>query len=137
MATIPEQAIQETVPKGLPSKVADWGRKASPETVARLRLLWEQRRFLFRVSVYGFVIFVVIAFLIPKQYQSTTQLMPPDDQSGSPVAMAAALAGKVSGSLAGVTGDILGLKSSGDLFIGILRSRTVQDDLINKLNLRK
>lgn len=51
--------------------------------------------------------------------------------------LAATLASKVTGSLGGIAGDVLGLKSSGDLFIGILRSRTVQDDLINKFDLRK
>jgi capsule polysaccharide export protein KpsE/RkpR len=39
--------------------------------------------------------------------------------------------------LAGVAGDVLGLKTSGDLFVGILESRTVADDLISKFNLRR
>ena len=110
---------------------------ARAQTVARLRLLWEQRRFLFRASVYGLVVFTAIAFLIPKRFESTVQLMPPDDQSASGMMMAAAMASKISGTLGGVAGDILGIKSSGDLFIGVLRSRTVQDDVINKLDLRK
>ena len=50
--------------------------------------------------------------------------------------MAAALGNKMSGALGGVAGDILGMKSSEDLFIGILRSRTVQDDLITRLDLK-
>ena len=104
--------------------------------VARLRLLWETRRFLFRTSVYGLVAFTAIAFLIPKRFESTVVLMPPDDQSASGMMMAAALANRISGSLGGVAGDILGIKSSGDLFIGILTSRTVQDDVIRKLDLK-
>jgi capsule polysaccharide export protein KpsE/RkpR len=40
------------------------------------------------------------------------------------------------GALAGIAGNVLGLKTSSDLFIGVLQSRTVQDDLINKFNLR-
>src|SRR5579864_9472401 len=110
---------------------------ARARTVARLRLLWEQRRFLFRASVYGLALFTVIAFLIPKRFESTVVLMPPDDQSSSGMMMAAALASKISGTLGGVAGDVLGVKSSGDLFIGILRSRTVQDDVIGKLDLKK
>ena len=110
---------------------------ARARTVARLRLLWEQRRFLLRASVYGLVLFTAIAFLIPKRFESTVVLMPPDDQSSSGMMMAAALASKISGTLGGVAGDVLGIKSSGDLFIGILRSRTVQDDVIGKLDLKK
>ncbi len=107
------------------------------QLLARARLLWEHRRLLFKAGVYGLVFFAIVAFLIPKRYQSTTLLMPPDDQSNSGMAMAAALAGKMNGGLAGLASGVLGLKSSGDLFIGMLRSRTVEDDLINKYDLQK
>ena len=103
--------------------------------IARLRLLWEQRRFLLRASIIGLIVFTLVAFLIPKRYQSSVLLMPPDDQSGSGMMLAATLASKV-GSFSGLAGDLLGIKSTGDLFIGILRSRTVQDALINKFDLR-
>jgi capsule polysaccharide export protein KpsE/RkpR len=79
----------------------------------------------------------LIAFLIPKSYMSTTQLMPPDPQSTSGMAMMAAMAAKGGGGLAGVAGDLLGLKSSGALFIGVLRSQTSQDRLIQQFDLRK
>lgn len=105
--------------------------------ITRLRLLWDRRRFLARFTLAGLLLATLIAFIIPKRYQSTTQLMPPDDQTGSGMAMAAALAGRMSGALSGLAGDALGLKSSGDLFIGILNSRTVQDDVVNKFDLRK
>ena len=110
---------------------------ASAGVTERLRLLWEHRALLFRFAAYGLVLATVIAFLIPKRYESTTRLMPPDDQSNSAFAMAAALGGKLPGGLGAMAGDVLGLKSTGALFIGILTSRTVQDDLVNKFDLRK
>src|SRR6266699_3675558 len=103
----------------------------------RLRLLWERRRFLFRAGTLGLIASTVVAFLIPKSYTSTTQLMPPDPQSTSGMAMMAAMAAKGGGSLAGMAGDLLGLKSSGALFIGVLRSQTSQDRLIQQFDLRK
>jgi capsule polysaccharide export protein KpsE/RkpR len=63
--------------------------------------------------------------------------MPPDPQSTSGMAMMAAMAAKAGGGLAGVAGDLLGLKSSGALFIGVLRSETSQDRLIQQFDLRK
>src|SRR5437016_10462912 len=63
--------------------------------------------------------------------------MPPDTQSTSGMAMMAAMAAKSGAGLAGVTGDLLGLKSSGALFIGVLRSQTSQDRLIQQFDLRK
>jgi capsule polysaccharide export protein KpsE/RkpR len=107
------------------------------QTVARLWLLWGKRSIVFRTAVWGLAISAVIAFLIPSRYQSTTQLMPPDDQATSGLAMAAVLSNKMQGALAGLAGSVLGLKSSGELFMGILQSRTVQDDLVTKFDLRK
>lgn len=105
-------------------------------TVARLRLLWDQRRFLFRVAAYGLLIATLVAFLIPRRYESTTRLMPPDSQSSSTMAMFAAMSARAGG-VGTFAGDLLGLKSTGALFVGILRSRTVQDRLVERFDLRK
>jgi uncharacterized protein involved in exopolysaccharide biosynthesis len=106
-------------------------------SVEMLQLLWNRRRFLRRVAGVGLVAATLIAFQIPKRFTSTARLMPPDQGPGATgMAMMAALAGK--GTALGTLGsEMLGLKTSGDLFIGILQSRTVEDDLIAKFNLRK
>ncbi len=103
----------------------------------QLRLLWGRRRFFFRAVAAGLVVSTLFAFLIPKSYTSTTQLMPPDPQSTSGMAMMAAMAAKAGGGLAGVAGDLLGLKNSGALFIGVLRSPTSQERLIEQFDLKK
>jgi uncharacterized protein involved in exopolysaccharide biosynthesis len=105
-----------------------------------LRLLWDHRRLLLRAVAVGLLLSALVAFLIPSSYTATTQLMPPDQQSSSSgLAMMAALAGKASGSgnLAGLTGDLLGLKSSGALFVGVLRSETSEDRIIEQFDLKK
>lgn len=107
------------------------------DTVEWLRLLWEVRRFLWRVTLWGFVLSAIIAFVIPKSYESTTRLMPPDAQSGSSIAMLSVLAGKGAPALGGLFGDLLGLKGSGALFVDVLHSRTVEDRLIDRFDLRK
>src|SRR5439155_1219526 len=103
----------------------------------QLRLLWGRRRFFFRAGAVGLLVSTLVAFLIPKSYMSTTQLMPPDPQSTSGMAMMAAMAAKAGGGLAGVASDLLGLKSSGALFIGVLRSQTSEDRLIQQFDLKK
>src|SRR6266576_6623188 len=103
----------------------------------QLRLLWGRRRFFFRAVSVGLLVSTLVAFLIPKSYTSTTQLMPPDPQSTSGMAMMAAMAAKARGGLTGVAGDLLGLKSSGALFIGVLRSETSQDRLVQQFDLGK
>ncbi len=110
--------------------------------VATERFIWGNRRFIFKATVAGVLVSSLIAFLIPKRFQTTARLMPPD-QGGSSMGMAmlSAASGnigsQIGSGLGSVAGDLLGLKSSSDLFIGILQSRTVQDDVINKFDLRK
>src|SRR5204863_9952020 len=111
----------------------EWRRWEADE----LRLLWGGGRFFFRAVAAGLVVSTLFAFLILKSYTSTTQLMPPDPQDASGMAMMAAMVAKAGGGLAGVAGDLLGLKSSGALFIGVLRSQTSQDRLIQQFDLRR
>jgi len=102
-----------------------------------LWLLWGHRRLLSRVAVYALLTSTVIAFLIPARYQSTSQLMPPDSQSTSGLASAVAAMSGGAGGLGGIAGELLGLKSTSDTFVGILSSRTVQDKLIQQFDLKK
>ncbi|HTQ98169.1 MAG TPA: hypothetical protein VMH89_15260, partial [Candidatus Acidoferrum sp.] len=103
-----------------------------------LRLFWEHRQFLLRTGAYALLASILIAFLIPARYQSLTRLMPPDSQSTSGIGLLAAMAGRNGAAgLGGVAGDLLGVKSSGALFVGILCSETVQDRLIDEFHLMK
>jgi uncharacterized protein involved in exopolysaccharide biosynthesis len=111
--------------------------QASGNSVAYLRLLWEHRRLLARAALYGLIASTLIAFLIPSRYESTARLMPPDSQSSSGLAAAAAAMSGVGAGLGGAASDLLGLKSTSDIFIGILSSRTVQDKLIQQFDLKK
>ncbi|MFZ0967261.1 MAG: Wzz/FepE/Etk N-terminal domain-containing protein, partial [Candidatus Acidiferrales bacterium] len=105
--------------------------------MAEIRALWEQRRLLWRAAAAGLAVATVVAFLIPVRYTAFAQLMPPDTQSVSSSLLLAGLAGKSSSGLGAAAGDLLGLKSSGALFVGMLRSRTIQDRLVQQFDLRK
>jgi capsule polysaccharide export protein KpsE/RkpR len=112
-------------------------RQANENLVTHLRLLWEHRRLLARAVLAGIVASAVIAVLIPARYESMAHLMPPDNTQAGGVAMAAAALSGGAGGLGGVASDLLGLKSTSDIFVGILSSRTVQDKLIQQFDLRR
>jgi capsule polysaccharide export protein KpsE/RkpR len=63
--------------------------------------------------------------------------MPPDSQSTSGLASAVAAMSGAAGGFGGIAGELLGLKSTSDTFVGILSSRTVQDKLIQQFDLKK
>ncbi len=110
---------------------------ARDAALVHLRLLWESRRLLGRAVAAGLVLSVVVAVLIPSRYQSTARLMPPDSPAagGLSAAMAALSAGP--NALGGLAGGLLGLKSTSDLLVGILTSRTVADQLVRQFDLRR
>lgn len=121
-------------PNGSPSPAEG---DASQKVVARLWLVWNRRGLVMRVCGLGLALSALTAFLIPKEFQSTARLMPPDQPNSEMEALALAANSKTGSGLGGVANSLLGLKSSGALFVGILQSRTVQDDIIGKLDLRK
>lgn len=105
-------------------------------TLENLRVLWSGRRFIAKMALIGLIAGTLIAILLPKRYTSVAELMPPDTQSSSGMAMLAALSAK-SSALGGFAGDLLGGNSSGALFISILQSRTVQDRLVQRFDLKR
>ena len=104
-------------------------------------MLWDElvrrRPFVIRCTGYGLLIAAAIAFLIPNEYRSTAQLLPPDQQSLSGASMLGAMAGASALIPSGIAGGLLNSRTPGATSIGILNSRTVQDNIINRFDLRR
>jgi len=111
-------------------------RHVDEQIVANLRVFWTDRKFILRAGVYALLASMVISMLIPVRYHSVTRLMPPDSPSGLGLGMLSAMAGSAGmQGLGGIAGDLLGMKSSGALFVGVIQSQTVQDRLIQQFSL--
>lgn len=84
---------------------------------------------LFGVAVLG------MSFLLPNSYKGEVKLMPPQQSPSS----AAALLGQLGGVLGGTIGQGLGLslKNPSEIYVSILKSRTVADTLITRFDLLK
>ena len=90
--------------------------------------------------VAGFVVATLIAFLIPSEYESTARLMPPDSQQGGGLALMAMLGSGQnggSGGLGALASDLLGAKTTGAVFIAVMHSRTAEDRIIQRFDLKK
>ena len=103
-------------------------------------LLWEKRRLLYKVLVRSLLVSTVVTLLIPSRYESTSRVMPPDSADGG--ALLALLAGRAAGGtgstgLASLAGSFLGMKTTGALFVDLARSRTVQENIVDRFNLQK
>lgn len=104
----------------------------------RALFLWGHRRLLFRVTAISLLLSVTLLFfVIPKRYTSITSIMPPDSGGGASMLMSA-LAGKGGlGALGGLAASLLHEHNSSALYISLLESGTVADDLIDRFDLRK
>lgn len=79
------------------------------------------------------VLAVLYSLTMPNIYTATAKILPPQKESGGGIS---ALLGQVGG-LAGLAGGSLGLGGSADLYLGILKSRSVADAVIKRLDLAK
>jgi len=78
------------------------------------------------------VIAAVISMVLPNVYKANTKLLPPQQAQSSASAILSQLGG-----VAGLGAGIAGLKSPNDLYVGMLRSRTVADRIIARFDLKK
>ncbi|MES2755843.1 MAG: Wzz/FepE/Etk N-terminal domain-containing protein [Pseudomonadota bacterium] len=70
--------------------------------------------------------------LLSPEYSSTVRLLPPQQQGSNVTAMLGQLGG-----LAGAASGIAGIKNPNDLYVGMLESRTVADNLIKRFGLKE
>jgi capsule polysaccharide export protein KpsE/RkpR len=108
-----------------------------PTWIRNASLFWDNRHIVLRVAGTAFVLSILIAFSLPKEYESGARLMPPE-QGGNGAAMLAALVGKSSANgLAGVAGSLIGAKNNSALFVALLHSGTISGHLIDKFDLQR
>lgn len=109
----------------------------SPNWIVNASVLLMHRRFLARAAGIALLANIAIVFLIPKQFQSTARIMPPET-SGSGTALLAALAGKALGGdvLGGFAASMMGGHNTGSLFAELLRSDTVTGHLVDRFQLQ-
>jgi uncharacterized protein involved in exopolysaccharide biosynthesis len=113
------------------------GIEGTPNWVANASVLWAHRNNLARTAVVSVLLGLVIALIIPNQYESTARIMPPETAGGS-TALLAAIAGRSEfGGLGGLASSLLGARTSGPLFVDLLRSTTVSSDLIDRFQLQQ
>jgi uncharacterized protein involved in exopolysaccharide biosynthesis len=105
--------------------------------IESLGLIWRARAIVLRALFAGMAAGLALAFLLPPSYTSVATLMPPDQEFGSGEAMMTALASKASSSVSGLGADLLGLKTSGDLLVGMLKSRAVAEAIVYKFQLQR
>jgi tyrosine-protein kinase Etk/Wzc len=94
-----------------------------------VQLLVKRKLFIIKVCVIALIVSVIYSLTLPNIYSATAKILPPQKDSGGGLS---ALLGQAGG-LAGLAAA--GGFGGGDLYLGILKSRSVADAVIRRLDL--
>ena len=95
------------------------------------RILSRRSRLVFGITIASAAVAVAISLLLPVYYKAETKIFPPQEKGGN---LAAQLLGQAGG-LIGLAGGISGVKTQGELFVEMMRSRTVLDRIVDRFDL--
>jgi uncharacterized protein involved in exopolysaccharide biosynthesis len=97
-----------------------------------LQVVVRRKRMIAKVCGGAAVLSIVISLFLPNIYSATARVLPPQKETGGGLAALLGQAGGLAGLAAG-----MGLGGSGDLYLGILKSRSVADAVIKRYDLAK
>ena len=96
-------------------------------------LLLRHKKLIGGVGLAAGVLAAVYVLVKPPTYVAEAVILPPQQQQSS----LAAFASGAMGGLASSMGSQLGLKNPADMYIGILKSRTIADDVVTRFHLKE
>ena len=111
--------------------VAGETERSSIDFLDMTRTLIAERRIVLTITLIVFLLATTLAFVLHPKYTSEVSFIPPT--LGANNSLAAVMAGQLTTM---GTGDLLGMgKSAGELYSGIIRSRSVTDSIIKRFDL--
>lgn len=131
-----------TVPIYPPSLPGIEQRRKDGGRIAKLWLLWRERRLLWGVAWKTLALSVVVSFLLPVHYEAVVKIVPGENSTSGMMGFPGKLAnmsssGAGSGiSLALDATGLLSAKTPTAFYVEILKSRSLQDRMIDRFNLR-
>ncbi|WP_373965024.1 Wzz/FepE/Etk N-terminal domain-containing protein [Massilia sp. LC238] len=96
-----------------------------------LIVLAKHKKMIIGLPIAVAVLAAALSFLLPNVYKAGAKLLPPQQQQSSAAALLSQLGGA-----AGMAAGISGLKNPNDLYVAMLKSRTVADRLVAQFKLK-
>ena len=97
-----------------------------------LIVLAKHKAMILKVTLGAALLAVGVALLMPNVYTGTARILPPQQAQSS----ASALLGQLGG-LAGLAGGAMGIKNPADIYLAILKSRTLMEKIANRFGLQQ
>jgi tyrosine-protein kinase Etk/Wzc len=123
----------ELLPAGAPQSASE---EDGIDLVGLFALLLRGKKTILRFMLVSAILTAIVVYLVMKPtYTGEAVFLPPQNAPGSSMSQLAGQLGSL-GSL-GALGGLAGLKNPGEVYIGILGSRTVADGIIRRFDLQK
>ena len=105
------------------------------DLLAVLVVLAKTKRRVMLMTFGGLAVGIILSLVLKPTFTATAAILPPQQATSA----ASVLLGQVGGlsGAAGLGGGVFGLKSPADMYVGILESRTIADNVIAACNLRQ
>jgi tyrosine-protein kinase Etk/Wzc len=100
-------------------------------------LLARRKRLILSVTLGAVVVSGIVSLLLPKYYTASTKILPPQQSQSASSLILSQLSSAGAGPLAALSAGGLGLKKPTDIYLGILKSRSVEDALIGRFDLQR
>ena len=100
------------------------------EVLRALTRRWQQ---ILVITAAATAVALVVTLLLPVYYKAETRILPPQDKGSN---LAAQLLGQAGGLIA-LAGGAAGVKSQGELYVEMMKSRTVLDRIVDRFDLMK
>jgi len=95
-------------------------------------VLAKHKKLILGLPLLAAIVTAGITLLMPNWYTATAKLLPPQQGQSNAVAILGQL-----GAISGGAGQALGLKNPSDIFVAMLKSRTVADAIIERFKLKE
>jgi tyrosine-protein kinase Etk/Wzc len=96
-------------------------------------VIGQHRWLIAKITLAMTVVAAIVSLLLPIRYTATTSVLPPQQGSSSGAALMAQLGNL--GSVASLGGALGGLKNPNDLQVALLKSRTIEDAMVDRFRL--
>jgi len=131
--------MPEHVESGNPGDSPTGQSSPAEEEISLLDLvivLAKHKRIVLGVPFAVAILAAAFSLFLPNVYTGTTRILPPQQSASAASALLSQIGGALGG-LAGASGGALGVRNPNDLYVGMLKSRTVADNLIARFDLGK
>jgi uncharacterized protein involved in exopolysaccharide biosynthesis len=113
-----------------PEKIVELAAEEEISLLALLQVLVKRRKLIASVCLAAVMLSLGFSLVLKNTYTATARILPPQKDAGGGLTAMLGQAGGLAALAAGV-----GFGGGSDLYVGILRSRSVADDVIKKLDL--